>query len=75
MVLQLKTGALDTSYFSRKFGVDVWSEFRPVYEGLEEKRLLERHNGDIVLTRSGYLEVDSFLPDFFEPELRTVRYA
>jgi len=75
MVLQLKTGALDTSYFSRKFGIDVWSEFRPVYEGLEEKRLLERHNGDIVLTRSGYLEVDSFLPDFFEPELRTVRYA
>jgi oxygen-independent coproporphyrinogen-3 oxidase len=75
MVLQLKTGALDTSYFSRKFGIDVWSEFRPVYEGLEEKNLLERHNGDIVLTRSGHLEVDSFLPDFFEPELRTVRYA
>jgi oxygen-independent coproporphyrinogen-3 oxidase len=75
MVLQLKTGALDTSYFSRKFGVDVWSEFRPVYERLEEKSLLERHNGDIVLTRSGHLEVDSFLPDFFEPELRTVRYA
>jgi len=75
MVLQLKTGALDTGYFNRKFGVDVWSEFRPVYEGLEEKSLLERHNGDIVLTRSGHLEVDSFLPDFFEPELRTVRYA
>ena len=75
MVLQLKTGALDTSYFSRKFGVDVWSEFRPVYERLEEKSLLERHNGDIVLTRRGHLEVDSFLPDFFEPELRTVRYA
>jgi oxygen-independent coproporphyrinogen-3 oxidase len=75
MVLQLKTGTLDTGYFSRKFGVDVWSEFRPVYEGLEEKSLLERHNGDIVLTRSGHLEVDSFLPDFFEPELRTVRYA
>jgi oxygen-independent coproporphyrinogen-3 oxidase len=75
MVLQLKTGALDTAYFTRKFGVDVWNEFRPVYEGLEEKSLLERHNGDIVLTRSGHLEVDSFLPDFFEPELRTVRYA
>jgi len=75
MVLQLKTGALDAAYFSKKFGVDVWNEFRPVYEGLEEKNLLERQNGDIVLTRRGYLEVDSFLPDFFEPELRTVRYA
>ena len=75
MVLQLKTGALDLGYFSKKFGVDVWNEFRPVYEGLEEKSLLERQNGDILLTRRGHLEVDSFLPDFFEPELRTVRYA
>lgn len=75
MVLQLKTGALDTGYFSRKFGVDVWQEFRPVYEGLEEKSLLQRQNNDVVLTRRGHLEVDSFLPQFFEPELRTVRYA
>ena len=75
MVLQLKTGALDTGYFSRKFGVDVWNEFRPVYEGLEEKSLLQRQNGMIALTRQGLLQVDHFLVDFFEPELRTVRYA
>jgi oxygen-independent coproporphyrinogen-3 oxidase len=75
MVLQLKTGKVDTGYFSRKFGVDVWSEFRPVYEGLEEKSLLQRQNGTIALTRQGLLQVDHFLPDFFEPELRTVRYA
>jgi oxygen-independent coproporphyrinogen-3 oxidase len=75
MVLQLKTGELDTDYFSKKFGVDVWNEFRHVYEGLEEKKLLAREDGHILLTRRGQLEVDSFLPDFFEPELRTVRYA
>lgn len=75
MVLQLKTGELDTGYFSRKFGVDVWSEFRPVYEQLEEKSLLQRQNGTIALTRQGLLQVDHFLVDFFEPELRTVRYA
>ncbi len=34
MVLQLKTGNLDTSYFRAKFGVDVWKEFQPVYESL-----------------------------------------
>ena len=39
MVLQLKTGWLDTVYFLRKFGVDVWQEFRPVYEELEDKRI------------------------------------
>jgi oxygen-independent coproporphyrinogen-3 oxidase len=75
MVLQLKTGALDTGYFQKKFGIDVWNEFRPVYEGLEEKSLLARHNGEITLTRTGLLQVDHFLIDFFEPELRTVRYA
>ena len=35
MILQLKTGSLDTAYFRNKFGVDVWQEFRPVYERLE----------------------------------------
>jgi len=75
MVLQLKTGALDTDYFRRKFAVDVWEEFQPVYEELKEKELLERQNGIIRVTRRGLLEVDHFLIDFFEPELRTVRYA
>ena len=75
MVLQLKTGALDTDYFRRKFAVDVWEEFQPVYEELKEKELLERQNGMIRVTRRGLLEVDHFLIDFFEPELRTVRYA
>ena len=75
MVLQLKTGSIDTGYFQQKYGVDVWNEFRPVYEELEENSLLERHNSHVELTRRGVLEVDSFLKDFFEPELRTVRYA
>ena len=75
MVLQLKTGKLDTDYFRRKFAVDVWEEFQPVYEDLKEKNLVERQNGTIQVTRRGLLEVDHFLLEFFEPELRTVRYA
>jgi oxygen-independent coproporphyrinogen-3 oxidase len=75
MVLQLKTGSLDTGYFQKKFGVDVWEEFLPVYQQLAADDLLMREDGMIVLTRRGLLEVDQFLPEFFEPELRTVRYA
>ncbi len=75
MILQLKTGALDTTYFRQKFAVDVWEEFRPVYERLSEASLLERQNETITLTRRGLLEVEQFLLEFFEPELRTVRYA
>jgi oxygen-independent coproporphyrinogen-3 oxidase len=75
MVLQLKTGALDTGYFRQKFGVEIWDEFKPIYERLTEGELIGRSNGAIKLTRRGLLEVDSFLSEFFEPELRPSRYA
>ena len=75
MILQLKTGRLDTGYFSRKFGVDIWAEFRPQFERLGEEGMLERGAEKIELTRRGLLEVDHFLSDFFEPELRSVRYV
>ncbi len=75
MILQLKTGTLDTGYFFNKFGVDVWKEFQPVYERFKRDELLDRNNGTIKLTRPGLLEVDQILWEFFEPELRTVRYA
>jgi oxygen-independent coproporphyrinogen-3 oxidase len=75
MILQLKTGSLDTAYFRDKFAVDVWQEFRPVYERLSADNLLVRENETITLTRRGLLEVEHFLVEFFEPELRTVRYA
>src|SRR5262249_16456890 len=75
VVLQLKTGSLDLDYFRRKFGVDVWDEFEPVYRRLETAGYLIRRDATIELTRSGLFQVDHFLPEFFEPELKTVRYA
>jgi oxygen-independent coproporphyrinogen-3 oxidase len=75
MILQLKTGSLDAGYFRHKFGVDVWQQFQPVYERLSEEELLERDGETITLTRRGLLKVENFLLEFFEPELRAVRYA
>jgi oxygen-independent coproporphyrinogen-3 oxidase len=75
MILQLKTGNIDLTYFTNKFGVDVWREFREVYERLEREQFLTRHDNSIQLTRSGLLQVDHFLADFFEPELKAVRYV
>ena len=75
MVLQLKTGALDIGYFRRKFGVDIWNEFQTVYERLERDKMLQHDSGTIALTRSGLLQVDHFLSEFFEPELKVLRYA
>jgi coproporphyrinogen III oxidase-like Fe-S oxidoreductase len=73
MVLQLKTGVLDASYFRGKFAVEIWNEFQPVFERLREERLLDRNNDTIGLTRRGLLCVDGFLPEFFEPDVMTVR--
>jgi oxygen-independent coproporphyrinogen-3 oxidase len=75
MVLQLKTGALDTDYFKHKFGVDVWQEFSDVFERLRIDQLAERQEAKILLTRKGILVVDHFLSEFFEPELKAVRYV
>ena len=75
MVLQLKTGALDLQYFQRKFGVDVWDEFKPVFEQLERGGFAGRDSARIALTRTGILQVDHFLSEFFEPELKDVRYV
>lgn len=75
MILQLKTGALETAYFQQKFGVDVWQEFQASYERLRQAGLLERRTGAVALTRDGLLQVDHLLPEFFEPELKAVRYA
>jgi oxygen-independent coproporphyrinogen-3 oxidase len=75
MILQLKTGALDRQYFQRKFGVDVWTEFQTVYEGLEREGLLTHDAARVELTRRGLLEVDQFLAEFFEPELTTLQHA
>jgi oxygen-independent coproporphyrinogen-3 oxidase len=75
MILQLKTGSLDMDYFSRKFDVDIWREFQTAFEQLREREMLERRAERIELTRRGLLEVDHFLSEFFEPELKSVRYV
>lgn len=75
MVLQLKTGRVQREYFREKFGTDILEEFAEPYERLEAQNLLSCTNGTIKLTREGLLKVDSFLPEFFEPEHRHVRYT
>ncbi len=49
--------------------------FGSSYERLAVDDLLRREGETVKLTRRGLLEVESFLPEFFEPELKAVRYA
>lgn len=77
MILQLKKGWLDFSYFQEKFGVNILETWHDDWLGYEEQGLLKVNLADkrIELTRSGLLQVDSLLPAFFEPEHQTVRYT
>jgi len=74
-VLQMKEGHLDAESLSRKFGVDVLSEFVVPLRNQEEAGYLVVEDGTVRLTRKGLLQVDSLLPEYFEPQHRQVRYT
>ncbi len=75
MILQLKTGALDASYFQGKFGVNILDDFGDGFHSLAEAGFLTITEPGVSLTREGYLQVDRLLPTFFEPEFQHARYT
>lgn len=75
MILQLKTGRLELSYFSRKFGVEVFDEFRTAWDRLRDEGFVTFTDDEILLTRTGLLQIDRHLPTFFDPHYRTNRYT
>jgi oxygen-independent coproporphyrinogen-3 oxidase len=77
LILLLKKGHLDVSYFQKKFDVDIVDEWRDEWLGYRDEGLLtiDEARGRIELTRGGLLQADSLLPAFFEPEYQGVRYT
>jgi oxygen-independent coproporphyrinogen-3 oxidase len=75
MILQLKTGRLDPTYFRRKFAADILESFQTGFEQLAAEGHLSLSPDEVVLTRQGLLQVDRLLPVFFEPQYRGTRYT
>ncbi|MGN6133047.1 MAG: coproporphyrinogen III oxidase, partial [Aureliella sp.] len=75
LILLLKRGYLDPSYFQDKFGVDIWEHYNDVWQGYVDEGWVVRDGARIELTMEGLLRVDSLLPAFFEPEHQGVRYT
>ena len=75
MVLQLKTGHVNRSYFQKKFGVDVRDEFAEGWRCLEADGKVTLVGKEIAVTAQGMLVVDRLLPTFFEPEHLGSRYT
>ena len=75
MILQLKKGRIDATYFKKKFGVDILSEWKPVWSQYRADGYLSIEGTEVIISREGLLRIDGLLPAFFEPEHRGIRYT
>lgn len=75
LILQLKLGRLEASYFRGKFGVEILERFAEPFASLVQEGWAEVTGGSVRLTRRGLLSVDALLPRFFEPQFRGIRYT
>jgi oxygen-independent coproporphyrinogen-3 oxidase len=75
LMLLIKTGAIETDYFRRKFGVNILDEFGEGLSQLQQEGYLTVKPETVTLTRTGMLQIDRLLPTFFEPEYRGIRYT
>jgi oxygen-independent coproporphyrinogen-3 oxidase len=76
VVLQLKRGSIQPSYFRAKYGVDVLDRFRQQWGSLRDEGYITRAApAGVVLSREGLLRVDSLLSRFFLPQHVGIRYT
>ena len=75
LILQLKLGRITGDYFHDKFQVDIFETFRAAFDRLEKRRMLRRTQGAVELSRTGLLQIDSLLPEFYAEQYRTARYT
>lgn len=75
MLLQLKLGSLQASYFRDRFQVDILQRFAQPLEDLGRSGDLALENDGIRVTRQGLLRIDELLPAFYLPEHQGARYT
>lgn len=75
MILQMKRGYLDASYFRNKFDVEIFEQWSGEYQDLVAEGMGSIDGDRLTLSPEGLLQVDGLLQRFFEPELQGVRYT
>ncbi|MGB0740653.1 MAG: radical SAM protein, partial [Planctomycetaceae bacterium] len=75
LVLLMKEGQVDLARISDKYGVDTLKLFAEPLRNQQNAGYLTVDGHHLQLTRKGLLQVDSLLPEYFEPEHRAVRYT
>jgi oxygen-independent coproporphyrinogen-3 oxidase len=75
LVLLMKEGQVELGRLNQKYGVNVPQEFASAFKNQEAAGYLNLDGDTVKLTRKGLLQVDSLLPEYFEPQHRAVRYT
>lgn len=75
LVLLMKEGVVDLLRLNEKYGVNTQVEFASALHNQQQARYLTVEGQTLRLTRKGLLQVDSLLPEYFEPQHRAVRYT
>ena len=75
MILQLKKGRIETSYFKQKFATDILAEWESVWSQYRNDGYLSIDGSTVILSREGLLRIDGLLPAFFEVEHQGIRYT
>lgn len=75
MILMLKRGYLDSTFFEKKFGISVFRNWHHAWAQHIKAGDVEVDGDTLRLTRQGLLKVDEILPSFFEPAYRGARYT
>jgi len=75
MILQLKLGEINPSYFREKFHAEIIEEFEQQFEKLQSEGFLNYNKKSVKLTRKGLLRVDQLLPEFYDEKYMNSRYT
>jgi oxygen-independent coproporphyrinogen-3 oxidase len=75
LILQMKLGRVQIPYFQGKFGINIQQAFAVPLARLQDQGWLTLSGKTLQLSRSGLLQVDRLLHEFFLPQHRTARYA
>jgi len=75
LVLLMKEGEVDLARLNQKYSVDTLTEFAVPLANQQHAGYLQLDGHTLRLTRKGLLQVDSLLPEYFEPQHRAVRYT
>lgn len=75
LILQLKLGQVQASYFHERYGVDIIVRFEQPLLVLRSEGMLAFDADGVQLTADGMLRVDQLLPAFYDQRYRNSRYT